>query len=470
MGETDALLGLILAAGRGTRMRSETPKLLHTVCGRPILLHAIRTVQEVGPVRIVLVLGPDEESFRGILDGFAIDVVRQETPDGTGDAVLRARSQLADHLGPVLIMHGDHPLYRPGTFGKLVERFRETGADLALLTGELPDPSGYGRIVRGENGSIERIVEETDAGAATRSMQEVNLAVYVARAPFLLRTLEQIGKQNHQAECFLTDIVEVALREGRRVETMEIADPREAPGVNDRVDLARAESILRARIAEQWMHRGVTFIDPDRTYVDADVEIGEETVLEPGCTLRRGTRVGRRCRISVGAVIDGATLGDDVVVKPQCWLEDSTVGARCVIGPSAHLRPGSVLADEVRVGNFVEVKNSRLGRGTKADHLSYIGDADIGSGVTIGCGAITVNYDGAAKHRTRIGDGAFIGCNSNLIAPIEVEPGAYVAAGSTITKPVPEGALGVARGKQRNIEGWRARRFGGTTPKDGEGS
>jgi bifunctional UDP-N-acetylglucosamine pyrophosphorylase/glucosamine-1-phosphate N-acetyltransferase len=461
MGEKDALLGLVLAAGRGTRMRSGTPKLLHPVCGRPILYHSIRAVQEVGAVRTAVIVGPDEAEIRVATAEADVELVRQDEPLGTGDAVLRARPLLESHEGPVLVVNGDHPLYRPATLARLVERFLEGPSDLVILTGELPDPTGYGRIVRGPDGSIDRIVEESDADEAVRALREINLGLYVARGPFLLDALEQVGNRNRQGEYFLTDVVEVALRGGHRVETVPVEDWTEALGVNTRSDLSRAESILRRRIADHWMARGVTFTDPAHTYLDVDVEIGADTHLDPGCALRRGTRVGARCRIAMGAVIDGSTLGEDVFVKPHCWIEDAVVGSDCEIGPSAHLRPGTVLEDGVRIGNFVEVKNSRLGRGTKADHLSYIGDADVGSGVTIGCGAITVNYDGEAKHRTRIGDGAFVGCNSNLIAPIEVAAGAYVAAGSTITKGVPEDALGVARARQRNVKGWRARRLGG---------
>ena len=460
MGEKDGLLGLVLAAGRGTRMRSETPKVLHPLCGRPILGHVVRTLREADAGRIGLVLGPDAPRVQAALEDETLEVFVQREPLGTGHAVLQARSWLEDHAGPVLVLHADQPLFRAATLGRLVERFLESGADLALLTAELPDPAGYGRIVRGSDGSIERIVEETEASEAVRRIREVNLGTYVARGPWLLETVGDVPKHERRGEYLLTDIVETALRAGRRVETLTVDDPTEALGINTRVDLARAGSVLRRRIAEHWMLRGVTFTDPDRISVDADVQIGEDTLLESGCVLRGRTRIGDRCRIGVGAVVDDATLGEEVFVKPQSWIEEATVGARCTIGPSAHLRPGTVLEDEVRIGNFVEVKNSRLGRGTKADHLAYIGDADVGAGVTFGCGAITVNYDGRAKNRTQIGDGAFVGCNANLIAPVTVEAGAYVAAGSTITTAVPEGALGVARTRQRNIEGWRRRRFG----------
>ena len=460
MGNKDALVGLILAAGKGTRMRSETPKVLHPVCGRSILGHILHTLREADAQRIGVILGSDADRICSALEDERFEVFRQEEPLGTGHAVLQARTLLESHEGPVLIIYGDHPLYRGATMSRLVERFVESGADLALLVGELPDPTGYGRIVRGPDGAIDRIVEHTEADASVREIHEVQLGVYVARGPFLLEQLEQVERRSSRGEYFLPDVIERALQQGRRIETVTVEDWRETPGINTRVDLARAESEMRRRIAEQWMLRGVTFVDPERTSVDADVQIGEDTVLEPGAVLRGRTRIGSECRIGVGSVLDDATIGDRVFVKPQCWIEGATLGSSCIVGPSAHLRPGTVLEDEVRIGNFVEVKNSTLGRGTKADHLAYIGDADVGSGVSIGCGAITVNYDGRSKHRTTIGDGAFVGCNANLIAPVTVEPDGYVAAGSTITTTVPGGALGVGRARQRNIEGWRARRFG----------
>jgi bifunctional UDP-N-acetylglucosamine pyrophosphorylase/glucosamine-1-phosphate N-acetyltransferase len=443
-------------------MRSGTPKLLHPVCGRPILLHAIHTIDALGPVQTAVVVGDEEPQMREALEGMPVEILRQEKPLGTGHAVLQARSLLTSHEGPVLVLNGDHPLYRPTTLARVVEKFVESRADLVLLTGEFPETPPYGRILRGPDGSIDRIVEESDADEAVREIREVNLGVYVARGEFFLRALEEVGNENAQREYFLTDVVEVALRGGYRVESVSVDDWTEALGVNDRVDLALAEATLRGRIARDWMARGVTIADPDHTYIDADCEIGEDTTLEPGSVLRAGTRIGSRCRVSAGAVIDSSTLGNDVFIKPHCFIESSVIGSGCELGPSAHLRPAAVLEDNVRIGNFVEVKNSRIGRGTKADHLSYIGDADVGSGVTIGCGAITVNYDGNTKERTVIGDEAFVGCNANLIAPVTVAAGAYIAAGSTITKDVPGGALGVARARQRNVEQWRARRFSQT--------
>jgi bifunctional UDP-N-acetylglucosamine pyrophosphorylase/glucosamine-1-phosphate N-acetyltransferase len=452
---------IVLAAGKGTRMRSRLPKVLHPVCGRPLVRYPIRLSRELGAARVVLVVGEDEARVREALAEDEVEIVRQSEPLGTAHAALQARSALEHHAGPVLITYGDHALWRASTFATLLGAFRARSADLAILTAELPDAAAYGRVVRGRDGEVERIVEARDATPEIRAIREANMGVYVVSGKLLFPALARVHNRNQKREFYLTDLVEIFLGDGRRVTSARAADWEESLGINDRVDLAESERLLRRRLALHWMREGVTLVDPERTYLDADVEIGPDSLLEPGVALRGASRLGARCRVAAGAVIDDSTLGDDCFVKPHCWLEGATLGARCVVGPSAHLRPGARLADDVRVGNFVEVKNSSLGAGTRADHLAYLGDADVGAGVTIGCGAITVNYDGEKKSRTTIGDGAFVGCNSNLIAPVEIAAGAYVAAGSTITTRVPEGALGVARERQRTIEGWRARRFRG---------
>ena len=451
---------LVLAAGEGTRMRSRRPKLLHPVCGRSIIGHVVRMGQELGAKRIVIVVGAAEAEMREELRKEPVEFVRQAEPLGTGHAALQARDALANHPGPIVVMAGDHPLYRAETMSGLVADLDATGADLLVATAEFPETPEFGRIVRGPDGEICEIVEHRDASDEQRQICEVGLSLYVAQAGFLFETLARVDDRNAQGEYYLTDIVRLGLEAGHRVSTSKIEDWSETLGVNSRVDLAEAERLMRRRIAERWMFEGVTFEDPEHSYVGADVTIGPDTVIAPGASLRGRTQIGSGCRIGEQVVIEDSTLGDDVFLKPLCHIEDSTLGNECVVGPAAHLRPGTNLQDSVRIGNFVEVKNSTIGRGTKADHLSYIGDADVGAGCTIACGAITVNYDGSTKSRTVIGDGAFIGCNANLIAPIEIEPRSYVAAGSTITKTVTEGSLAVARARQRNIEGWFKRRFG----------
>jgi len=451
---------VLMAAGKGTRMRSRLPKVLHPVCGRPILMHALELGRELGAVRRVVVVGAGESEVRAAVAGQDVELVRQTEQLGTAHAALQARALLGDHDGPVIVMNGDHPLYRASTFQTLRETWEAKKAGLAILVTDMPNPEGYGRVLRDSSGRVARVVEEHECSDTLRRVREVNLGGYIADARTLFELLASVRNDNAKGEYYITDLVEIALATGRTVETSNASDWLESIGINTRQELARAQALMRERIADQLMLAGVTLMDPETTYVDVDVEIGEDTVLAAGVTIRVGTRIGSGCRIDPGVVIEQSVIGDRVHVKPGCFFEGARVGNGCEIGPNAHLRPGADLRENVRVGNYVEIKNSVLGAGTKADHLSYVGDADVGAGVTIGCGAITVNYDGAKKTRTTIGDRAFIGCNSNLIAPVTIEPEAYVAAGSTITKSVPGGALAVARGQQRVIEGWRKKRFG----------
>jgi bifunctional UDP-N-acetylglucosamine pyrophosphorylase/glucosamine-1-phosphate N-acetyltransferase len=450
---------LILAAGEGKRMRSRTPKVLHPLCGVPMIEHVIRTGRAAGARRVVAVVAPGAAAVREALARSDVEPVEQTERLGTAHAVLQAKALLAEEAHPILISSADQPLFRPETYGRLLEEFRRSRAKLAVLTAVLPDPTGYGRIVRGADGGIERIVEHRDASPEIRELREANLCVYMAEPRALFELLPRVGNRNEKREYYLTDVVALAQGAGHRVEVVQVPDWQESLGINSRAQLAEAEACLRRRIALGWMEQGVTFEDPERTYVGADVTIGPDTVLAPGVSLRGRTRIGAGCRIAENVVIENSTLGDDCWIKPHCHLEESDLGARVVLGPSAHLRPRARLGDDVRVGNFVEVKNSSLGRGTKADHLAYIGDADLGEQVSMGCGSIVVNYDSEQKHRSRIGDRAFIGCNANLVSPVEIEEDAYVGAGSTITKPVPRGALGIARARQTNIAGWRKRRF-----------
>jgi bifunctional UDP-N-acetylglucosamine pyrophosphorylase/glucosamine-1-phosphate N-acetyltransferase len=450
---------LILAAGEGTRMRSRVAKVLHPLCGVPMIEHVIRTGRAAGARRVVIVIGSAGDQVRAALADAGVEFVVQSERLGTAHAVLQARELCGGERVPILISSADQPLFRPETYAALLEDFRRSRARLSVLTSLLPDPSGYGRIVRGADGRIERIVEHRDASPEIRLIRESNLCVYMADPRTLFELLPQVGNRNEKHEYYLTDVVALALDAGHPVEVTQVPDWRESLGINSRLQLAQAEAALRHRIAQRWMEQGVSFEDPERTYVGADVEIGPDTVLAPGVSLRGRTRIGAGCRIAEHSVIEDSVLGDECWIKPHCHLEQSELGARVVLGPSAHLRPGARLCDDVRVGNFVEIKNSTLGRGTKADHLAYIGDADLGEKVSMGCGSIVVNYDSEQKHRTRVHDRAFVGCNVNLISPVEIEEDAYLGAGSTITKRVPRGALGIARARQTIIEGWRERRF-----------
>jgi len=442
----DRLAVLILAAGQGTRMKSRRNKVLHEIAGRPMLGHPLGAAEALAPERLAVVVGKDADEVRRRFDGRATFLLQAERR-GTGHAVLQAQELLADFRGLVLILYGDTPLLRAETLRAMLALQARSEADLVLLSARLPLP---GRVVRDARGRVERIVEITDASPEEAALEEGNTGVYLVDAGLLWKALAQADDRNEQGEIYLTDVVGYATRQGLRVEALEMEDPEEALGVNTRGELARAAAALRRRIAAGHMARGVTLVDPACTYIDVDVEIGRDSVIEPG------------------VVITGASrLGEGVHVKAHCYIESSQVGDDVEMGPMAHLRPGCVLERGVRIGNFVEVKNSHLGEGVKADHLSYIGDADVGPGASFGCGAITVNYDWQAKHRTVVGAGATIGCNANLIAPVRVDRDAAVAAGSTLTHDVPEGDLGVARARQRNVKGWRRRRSPDGSPDGG---
>ena len=441
-------------------MRSRLPKVLHPVCGRPLLHHVIEAARRAAAKRIICVLGAEADRVQESLSDMPVEIAIQEERLGTGHAVLQTRDLLKDHQGAVAILNGALPLLTAASIERLVTSLETEKSDLSILTAEHPESSDFGRLVRDGNGRIQRIVEYHDATPEQRQIREVNVGAYALDAGLLFRTLDQVGNDNPKGEYYLTNIVQLILADGGSVSAAAVDEKGESEGVNSRADLARAEMALQRRIAEYWMLQGVTIENPAATYIGADVTIGNDSVLGAGVNLRGKTRVGSGCRIDAGSFIEDSTIGDNAWIKPGCVIEESHFGADCVTGPNAHFRPNSVLSDGCRVGNFVEVKNSSLGAGTKADHLSYIGDADIGSGVTFACGAITVNYDGRQKQRTTIGDGAFIGCNANLIAPVVIESQGYVAAGSTITDGVPPRALAVARQRQRNIEGWWDKHFG----------
>lgn len=431
---------IVLAAGQGTRMKSRRAKVLHEICGVPLLGHVLRNAQALSPTRLIVVIGRDADEVERQFEGQA-EFVLQAEQRGTGHAVLVAEPTLGDVQGDVLVLYGDTPLLRPETIQQMSEVKREKGADLLILTAhEMTIP---GIIVRDETGRVARVVEKQDATPAELEIPERNTGVYLFGADLLREGLAALEPNNAQGELYLTDIVGFAVSQGLTVEGLVIEDAEECLGINTRKELAEAARVMRGRVVDDLMAEGVSFIDPSSVYIDADVTIGRDSMIEPG------------------VVITGnSVLGEGVHVKACCVIEESRLGADVVIGPSAHLRPGSVLGDGVKIGNFVEIKNSTLGPGAKAAHLGYIGDADVGAGVNFSCGAIVVNYDGYSKSRSTIGEGAFVGCNVNLVSPVEIEPHGFVAAGSTITKDVPRDALAVGRGRQRNIEGWVARREG----------
>jgi bifunctional UDP-N-acetylglucosamine pyrophosphorylase/glucosamine-1-phosphate N-acetyltransferase len=437
MAPKPALATLILAAGKGTRMKSRLPKVLQPVCGRPMLAFVLDAAAALSPERRLVVVGHGADPVRMRFPE-GVEFVLQAEQRGTGHAVLQCREALEGFRGEVLILYGDTPLLRGETLLRMRQHKVQTGADLVLLSAAVPVP---GIVLRDASGKVKRIVDAPDATPEQLEIEERNTGVYLIGADLLWKLLAQVGDDNAQGEVYLTDIVELAVRERLAVEALRLDPPEEAIGVNSRAELATAAAAMRARILNRLMEAGVTVVDPATTFVDADVEIGADTVIEPGCVIHGPTRIG-----------------EGVHIKPHCTIEASRIGDDVQIGPCAHVRPDCVIGRGSRIGNFVEVKNSVLGEGVKADHLSYVGDADVGERASFGCGAIVVNYDGIAKHRTRVGARAFIGCNVNLVAPVTIEPDAFVAAGSTITRDVPSEALAVARERQRNVEGWVARR------------
>ena len=435
-------------------MKSSLPKVLHPLLGRPMLEWVLEAVRPLGPERVTVVSSA-EERLLSYLREKGLRVVIQRERLGTGHAVMMAQGELEGFQGTSLVLYGDTPLLRPETLKGLLEHHLKTSATLTILGAVLEDPSGYGRILRDGKGKPIRILE--DVGPNSEGLREVNVGVYAVRTPFLLEALRVLEPTNRQSEYYLTDIVEVASRKGERVEVFW-GEPEEAIGVNTRADLARAVALLRRRILERWMLEGVTIEDPQSTWIEPKVVIGPDTVIRPNCFLRGRTTIGRGCVIGPDVEIIDSELGDGVEVRFCSHLEGSRISSGATIGPFSRLRPGTELEEGVRVGNFVEVKNSRLGMGTKANHLAYIGDAEVGEEVNIGAGTITCNYDGVRKHKTIIGSKAFIGSNVSLVAPVKVGEEATIGAGSVITKEVPPLSLAVERAKQRILPGWAKRR------------
>ncbi|AFZ66158.1 bifunctional UDP-N-acetylglucosamine diphosphorylase/glucosamine-1-phosphate N-acetyltransferase GlmU [Deinococcus peraridilitoris] len=447
---------VILAAGQGTRMRSRRPKVLQPVLGRPMVAWAVNIARELNARQTVVVTGHGAEEVEAALASDGLTFARQDRQLGTGHAFLAGARQLPGD-GDVLVLYGDTPLLASTTVRAMLQAHRAEQSALTVLTARLPDATGYGRVVRGADGQVERIVEEKAATDEEKRLNEFNSGVYLMdrRAPQLA---SRIGRDNAAGEYYLTDLVALYRDEGARVSAFVIADPDEVMGANDRVQLAQAEGIMRRRVNERLMRAGVTLLDPKTTYIDDTVGIGQDTVVGPGVVIRGHSEIGPDCVIGAYSVLEDTVLAGGVCIKPHSVLEGTRVGSGSDVGPFARLRPGTVLAEQVHVGNFVEVKNATLEAGAKAGHLAYLGDAQIGREVNIGAGTITANYNGVVKSQTVIGDGAFIGSNSVLVAPVRVGTGAIVGAGSAVNKDVPEGALAVARGAQRNIEGW-ARRF-----------
>lgn len=443
----------ILAAGQGKRMKSDLPKVLQPLAGRPLLKHVIDTAREVEADAVHVVYGHGGDQVRAALTGEQVSWALQAEQLGTGHAVMQAMPAIPDdHL--VLILYGDVPMVEADTLRRLIAA-ASTGQAIALLSVRMKDPTGYGRIVRDGAGNVARIVEHKDANQKERAIDEVNTGLMAVPGGRLRDWLAQLRNDNAQGEYYLTDIVLMAARSGLKVNAVLADSEDEVLGVNDKVQLAEVEAVYRRRRARELMVAGVTLVDPLRFDARGPVSVGRDVLIDVNVVLEGQVTLGNRVRIGPNVMIKDATIGDDTVVLPNCVIEKATIGANCQIGPFARFRPTSTLEAGVHIGNFVEVKNSNLGPGSKANHLAYVGDADIGSKVNVGAGTITCNYDGANKWRTQIGDGAFIGSGSMLVAPLRIGAGATIGAGSTITKDAPDDKLTLERSKQLTLEGWK---------------
>ena len=446
---------LVLAAGKATRFKSERSKVLHPLAGLTLGEYALRTALTLGPDRIYVVVGHQAETVRRAFERPGLIFIEQKEQRGTGHALLVARPELERcPSATLLVMAADAPLLGAETLRLLIDAHTEARADATVLTAVLDDPRGYGRIVRAGGTRIRAIVEEKIASAAEKKIREVNSAIICFDIPRLLARLSELTDQNAQKEYLLTDLAAIFNRHREKVIAFRAPDAREVMGINDRVELARVEAILRRRKAETLMRAGVTVVNPEVTYIDEPVDVGPDTVIGPGASLLGKTTVGMACWLGPYCTLTDSTVGDRVTVRQSSVISNSTLAPDAAVGPFAHLRDGAVLEDGARIGNFVEVKKSRVGRGTKAQHLTYLGNATLGDKVNIGAGTVTCNYDGQNKFPTVIEDGVFIGSGTMLVAPVRVEKGSYVAAGSTITEDVPAGALGIGRAPQVNKLGW----------------
>ncbi len=455
---------VVLAAGQGTRMKSALPKVLHPVAGRPMIEQVVRTAGTLSPASITVIVGHQAEVVQAFLEGREGMKFALQAPQlGTAHALQQAEPMLAGRAGTVVLLSGDVPLLKPATLRRLLEVHRGANAAATVVTATVERPYGYGRVIR-VAGRIARIVEERDASPAQRRVREINSGIYAFDLAPLFDQLRDIAATNAQGEYYLTDLVALYRRRKLPVETVMVEDPNEIRGINTRSELAELSAIMRQNKNEELMAAGVTIVDPANTYIDPGVEVGPDTVIHPGVVIEGHSKIGSACEIHGYVRIKDSELADKVTVNNFCVLVGARVADEATIGPFAHLRPASDVGPAAKVGNFVELKKTTLGQGSKVNHLTYLGDATVGAHVNVGAGTITCNYDGQKKHETVIEDGAFIGSDTQLIAPVRVGKGAYVGAGSSITEDVPAGALGIGRGRQSNVEGWVERRKA-ETPK-----
>ena len=451
----ESIITIILAAGKGTRMKSDLVKVLHPLLGVPMLSYPVElSLNDLKAEKTILVVGHQADKIKEKFEDPRIHLVLQEEQLGTGHAVLQALPFLQSFKGTVLILCGDVPLVKMETLRSFIDTFWRNESNLSVLTAVVENPSGYGRIIRGPTGWLERIVEEKDGSEEEKLIREINTGIFCVKAPFLIDGLKEIGQENAQGEYYLTDLVEIGRKRGMRCSAHMVADPTEVMGINTRADLAVANEVLRQEKVMDLMLSGVTIIDPRTAYVDKTVEIGKDTIVHPNCMLQGKTKIGERCVIESNARIVDSLIGNEVLVRTNSVITESKIDDGASIGPFAHLRPLTEIKTKAKIGNFVEVKKSVIGRGTKANHLTYIGDSLVGEEANIGAGTIVCNYDGFEKHQTIIGDRAFVGSNVELVAPVKVGSRSSIGAGTTVTKDVPEGALAISRVRQKNIKGW----------------
>lgn len=443
---------VILAAGEGTRMKSKMPKVLHEVMGKPMIKRVINTACELGAQNICVVTGHKSNEVQEALKNENVTFAVQEKQLGTGHAVMQAEKYIKDDED-VLILYGDTPLIKAETLQKLIDYHRSEDNGVSIISAVVDNSEGYGHIIRDKNGNFVKNVEYKDATEEEKLVKEINSGIYCFKGSSLKKALKLITNDNVQGEYYLPDALEIILKNGEKVNALSIGDVTEFFGVNNRIQLAEANKIMQKRINEKHMLNGVTIISPEDTYISDDVEIGCDTIIYPGCVFEGKTVIGEDCKVGPDVRLTDMKLSDNVTIQYTVAME-SEVGSGTKVGPYAYIRPNSKIGENIKIGDFVEVKNSVIGNGTKVSHLTYIGDSDVGERINFGCGTVTVNYDGHKKFRTTIEDDVFIGCNANLVAPVTLKKGSYVAAGSTITKDVPEKALAVARNRQQNIEGW----------------
>ncbi|KRM71277.1 bifunctional UDP-N-acetylglucosamine diphosphorylase/glucosamine-1-phosphate N-acetyltransferase GlmU [Lacticaseibacillus brantae] len=445
---------IILAAGKGTRMKSKLYKVLHKIAGKAMVDHVLTQVELTSPDEIVTVVGHGAEAVEETL-GNRSQFVIQEEQLGTGHAVLQAEALLGDKEGMTLIASGDTPLLTAGTFEKLFAYHKDKGAKATILTASAPDPTGYGRIIRNDLGTVQKIVEQKDANHEEALVNEINTGVYCFDNQSLFKALHEVNNNNAQGEYYLTDVIEILKNKGEVVAAYRMKNFEESMGVNDRVALAAATKVMQHRINTNHMRDGVTLTDPDNTYIDVDVQIGADTLIEPGVYLKGNTVIGEDCVIGAHSVLSNATIEDQVTITSST-IEDSIMHTGSNAGPNAHLRPDSEIGEGAHIGNFVEIKNAQIGKNTKVGHLTYVGDATLGAEINVGCGVVFVNYDGVQKWHSEVGDHSFIGSNSNIVAPVKVSDHSFIAAGSTITSDVPFHAMAIARERQTNkLDFWK---------------